>query len=284
MDIFTISTPDSLFHGSLSVVVESKEKWTCDLGNGWFIDVIPWNSNNTDDYWEPETEFRLFLNDGAEKKLIGADKVKSRHGRCGLRVNHTPRGTLLSTYGGKYLFESVYPQISPLKENTTLRIVGRKGSKIVDCKNTFESYPVHETLPIDSLLDNMESSGHQGVWKYLDRVTPKNHKVVLGGQYTVAIVDACESLDEKQFVEGTLLIVYIDGDSSVPSLWKKGQIKGVLSPTQFENHYNLEWYDNRHRVVGEKENSATFDGVNVLTLSFPLLESEVRLQKVGTGY
>lgn len=107
------------------------------------------------------------------------------------------------------------------------------------------------------------------IWTYLDRNTDPQ-KCEPGGRYTIATVkDDC----------GGYLIVYLDGADYARGEWEPLQIKGRLRPTVFRDHFDLEWYDTRRRVVAAEANASVTTSGSVLELNFPLLNSSMRFSR-----
>lgn len=106
-----------------------------------------------------------------------------------------------------------------------------------------------------------------GYWKYLDRNTDPAY-TRLGGEYSLAIV--------PDSTEGNYLILYLAGAATEASAWVPGMIKGRLTATPFQNHFNLVWYDASMRPYAS-ECSATLEQPTVLRLDLPLLKATIRL-------
>lgn len=106
-----------------------------------------------------------------------------------------------------------------------------------------------------------------GYWKYLDRDCDAQY-ARLGGEYRLAIVPDCDTDD--------FIIIYLDGAVTYTSVWQEGMIKGRLSPTPFEGHYDLIWYD-AMMLPHSAECSATLEQPAILRLDMPLLKAKIRL-------
>lgn len=135
----------------------------------------------------------------------------------------------------------------------------------------YTTVPQPEYAPFadtDSLIRHLEASvdGAEGLWQYLDRDTdPK--LAVPAARYRFATVAEDG---------GTYAIVLLDPVGQFAPL----QIKGRLTPTPFQGHYNLYWLDAAGLPV-DAENSATLElRGTVLRLSFPLLKSTLRYMRV----
>ena len=272
--IFEDKTPDDFFFGSVTYVLDTGSPWRCDLGNNYYIDIIPWNDKGSPDYWEPVVEYRLYLksNDENTSRLLSTSKLPSKDNMSALRLSTDADMTIVTGPQGVRIFNDLTEHISALQQRSCITVTGSKKAKSIKRDIQLETYPEINHLDIYELENLIDESPHTGIWNYLDRVTPKNQHVKIGGKYKVAIIPDSEKTEN-------LLIVYIDGDTSENSIWQPGDVKGYLTPTGFDNHYDLIWLDKHRFEAGLGECSATFDGINLLTLDFPLLESQIRFQK-----
>ena len=91
----------------------------------------------------------------------------------------------------------------------------------------------------------------------------------LGGRYTLAVVRADDGYD----------LIYIDGAQVKKSLWQPGMLKGHLARTAFNGSYDLTWIDATLEPMGEEAHASIENGI-ILTLSFPVYSSQVRLARV----
>lgn len=107
-----------------------------------------------------------------------------------------------------------------------------------------------------------------GQWRYFDRDADAE-KVPGVPDYTIAIV----ANDDASYT-----IVYL-GDNT--SLWSCGDVKGMLNPTQFQNHYNMLWYDAQGREHSTDVFADYLPDLDLLQLSFPLLGTVVRFARVA---
>lgn len=109
------------------------------------------------------------------------------------------------------------------------------------------------------------------LWTYLDRNTDPQ-KCEPGGRYTLATI--------KDGDGGGYLIVYLGGADYARTDWQPLQIKGRLRPTIFRDHFDLEWYDTRRRVVSAEAHASITTSGSVLELNFPLLNSTLRFSRL----
>lgn len=108
-------------------------------------------------------------------------------------------------------------------------------------------------------------------WAYLDRDI-KPEKAHIGGFYTLATVAT---------TDGSYIIVYIDGAENGAKHWEPLRIKGRLKPTDFENHFTLEWYDAASRSIDKETSADILLNNTVLRLNFPLYEASVRFSRMS---
>lgn len=99
------------------------------------------------------------------------------------------------------------------------------------------------------------------VWRYLDRESdPKI--ALLGGNYILTQI-------------GNDLL-YLAGAKTNAAHWRKGMLKGQLTPTGYEGYYRLQWYDATGRKLAD-ESFAQFDPqASTMTLTFPGLQASLR--------
>ncbi len=297
-----VATPCTEFSGSVNIRVDTDKPWLCDLGNGTVIGIIPWDSKASADYWDYTTEYRVYRLENASDSLGAQDpsdlairrsfydidilkdlkpvfstKEVSRRSVTALRLQQSDRDLSITVGGGKKL-RLPWPEQWPMLERcSTLRVFSCDRKNLPSVTDRLEAYPEAETYTgidefVPPVLKPDMTDDRTGYWTYLDRVTPKSGRTVVGGRYRLAIV---QDPDE----DGTLLLVYISGAEINKDLWTKGDIKGRLRPTSFENHYDLEWLDSHRKPAGMNECSATFEGINLLTLDFPLAGAQIRLQR-----
>lgn len=106
------------------------------------------------------------------------------------------------------------------------------------------------------------------LWRYFDRVNdPELGR--LGGEYTLATV-----ADGR----GGYTILYVSGAKTNRSRWKSMMIKGHLTPTIYEDQYDLTWYDAMMRPVST-DCSAVMSPA-MLEVKFPLYDTSFRFAPV----
>ena len=114
----------------------------------------------------------------------------------------------------------------------------------------------------------MSSDPIEGYWQYQDR-DMEDKWLRLGGRYTVAVVAASGGYD----------IIYLSGAQVNATQWQPGMLKGHISKTIFDGHYDLEWIDATFLPITLDAYAAFSDGV-LMTLNFPVYNSQMRLSKV----
>lgn len=121
----------------------------------------------------------------------------------------------------------------------------------------------------DSLTAHFAQSSDavEGFWEYFDRSLDET-ALRLGGRYRLALVRTADGYD----------IIYIDGAEVDNRLWRPGMLKGRLSPTRFTAHYDLLWYDTE-KLPFTTDIHASIDGNGIITLHFPLYNSQLRFVK-----
>ena len=115
---------------------------------------------------------------------------------------------------------------------------------------------------------NVTSDPLEGYWKYLDR-DMTDEWLRLGGRYTLAVVRADDGYD----------LIYIDGAQVKKSMWHEGMLKGHMTKTIFSGNYDATWIDATMEPI-EKDVQATIENGVILTLNFPVYNSQVRFAKV----
>lgn len=109
-----------------------------------------------------------------------------------------------------------------------------------------------------------------GYYRYFDRDTDPKYANP-GGSYTLEVIPIPNTSDYA--------ICYIEGASVNSSLWQPGMVKGILSPTDFESHFNLRWLDAAfHEIYAEQY--AQFQENNLLRLHFPIYNSSLRFERI----
>lgn len=113
-------------------------------------------------------------------------------------------------------------------------------------------------------------SGIEGIWVYLDRDID-THKASLGHKYSLAITKADDST--------TYQIISIDATEASRGFIKPIQVKGWMRPTNFNNNYDMVWYDTKGRELNDDNNAQLSDDGSILTLRFPVYKSQLRFTR-----
>ncbi len=111
------------------------------------------------------------------------------------------------------------------------------------------------------------SDFREGIYEYLDSDID-TARSRLGGHYSLAVIS-----DGK----GGYDIIYLDGAKENSQEWRAGMRKGRLSPTIFQNHYDLFWLDS-NRYDDMEELSCELDGT-LMVLHFPHERAVVRFSR-----
>lgn len=109
---------------------------------------------------------------------------------------------------------------------------------------------------------------YEGYWNYLDRDL-EDKWLKLGGRYTVALVETPTGYD----------IIYVDGAQVKKSQWLTGMLKGRLKNTIFTDNYQAMWIDATFKPF-EQDVYAAFESGVILTINFPVYQSQIRFSKV----
>ncbi|MCM1348415.1 MAG: hypothetical protein NC338_03305 [Firmicutes bacterium] len=109
----------------------------------------------------------------------------------------------------------------------------------------------------------------EGLYKYLDRNTdPRLSRP--GGNYTLALIKASA---------GGYDLIYIDGAATNATQWEPGMLKARLTPTIFQNQYDLVWYDSMFNALAQ-DCSASIEQGAILTINIPAIKASMRFSLV----
>lgn len=106
-----------------------------------------------------------------------------------------------------------------------------------------------------------------GVWKALDRDTD-SRRALAGGRYRLLVAEKGDGFD----------IIYLGGADVADDEWLPGMLRGRLTPTGFEGHYDLEWVDARHDLIS-RDAYCQLENDMIMSLQFPLLKSVLRFTR-----
>lgn len=122
------------------------------------------------------------------------------------------------------------------------------------------------------------ATGVVGVWEFLDRDTDSGWAEP-GGMYRLAVVPHIDAGNcEYKGVQPVYDVIYLGGAKVEASHWMPGMVKARLYATQFENHYDVVWFDARMEWMGA-EVSADFISSDILAFHFPLHKSHMRFAR-----
>lgn len=108
----------------------------------------------------------------------------------------------------------------------------------------------------------------EGYWTLFDREIDES-LIKLGGFYTLACVREGEDY----------MFLYVDGANVNADNWHPGEIKAVLSPSQFPGIYLVEWRDAMKEPMKYDIKSQKGEG-DTLLIQFPYQASKIRLRKI----
>lgn len=137
-------------------------------------------------------------------------------------------------------------------------------------------------MSLESLRARIDGSHDplEGFWTYFDRNNdPKYAR--MGGRYTLGIVkrepdNGAEAPGDSACYD----IIYVSGAQTYGDRWKPMMVKGVLRPTIFEGHYDMEWIDATFSPITEDINAVVESDGALLTLNFPMLRTTMRFSKI----
>lgn len=123
------------------------------------------------------------------------------------------------------------------------------------------------TLP-DCSPEELDAIGVT-VYRYLDNEV-NNARVLRGGDYKLAL---------KANGKGGYSLYYIEGATKNRIAWRPGMSKGELSPTIFENHYDLSWRDADFATDFDGAWGELIESGAILVLHFPHEEAVLRFSR-----
>jgi len=203
---------------------------------------------------------------GASDSIVGSYSSYVKYGRgrdaavsAILRVNEA--GARLD-FGGKTVdcgFDVPY--------NDAVGAVGFKTDrKATVLTNNLLSRYCHARMKYDGEIVFDDDDPLTGKWEYLDRDADRD-KVASAIDYQIAVVAEPDS---------TYTIIYAGEPADG---WNRGDIKGRLMPTDFENHFDLEWYDQSGRLYRRDTSADLLVEGRVLRFNFPILGTTVRFRR-----
>ena len=121
---------------------------------------------------------------------------------------------------------------------------------------------------LDEYLQNSEDS-LEGYWTLFDRELEEN-LLKIGGNYNLVCIKEGE----------TYLFYYLDGGTVNSKNWNKGDLKIVMTPSPFDEIYDVEWIDAMKEPMKKDIKAQKGEG-SILTIQFPYQSSKLRLRKMN---
>lgn len=249
-------------------------EWPHDTDSSQYKASVEILASSTDDPLFPaKTRYEIQRISGDSSSVYAKGDFECRIGRepsFSIVLRRTPSGAALSLGADK----AVETIAVPFSGDSLIAEAG-EGAAIQRHSLIIRSIQKHSRASfdsLDSLLGYIAASNDpmESVWEYLDRdINPSEAR--LGGKYIFATVLAPDGYD----------IVYIDGAEKTSGDWKSLDIKGKLTNTAFDGHYDLTWLA-APRHEADTEASATIGiGGEVLEFNFPTLRSRLRFRRAS---
>lgn len=185
-----------------------------------------------------------------------------------LRLKVTPSGSVVSGGTASQLFE--FPVAFDSRSAGGVGVVTK--SPLTVMRRTLDYVPVArpQFTAVEDIEAYLSASDDpcECYWTYFDRNTDPL-RANPGGLYTLATVSDGA---------GGYYILYIDGATVNNDFWRPLQVKGRLTPTVFQGHYNLLWFDSYGEAMTQ-EQSAAIENASLLTLNFPLYGAVIRFSR-----
>lgn len=158
----------------------------------------------------------------------------------------------------------------------TIRVILPDGTGVLNRSLRYDSLvqrkQIYPSESIDGLTARLQSSRDpiEGVYTYLDRnIDPKGAAGLSRTDYILAIEAHPDITDGYR-------IIYLGGGA--PG-WPAGQEKGILRPTLFIGHFDLEWTDHRGHLLKEECSAQMSPDNNIVTLNFPHQKARLRFSR-----
>lgn len=216
---------------------------------------------HADPFIEPEVRYTVF---GPSDSIISQGRVKCAHANDGFTVGLTAtRPAARLSFGGR---GEVFATEVPFDFTHPSGITADTGSgaKLLRHSLVVRSLDELPAIPfanIDTLAAYLRASRDpvEGLWSYLDRdMTVEQAR--LGQKYTLATVAG----DRGNFY-------IIDVDNFL--------LKGLLTPTPFDGHFDLLWYTTDGVTLSDETSASLQVDGHVLALKFGTLGATVRFAK-----
>lgn len=250
-------------------------KWdVIDDANFSMLRIKRCSADFNDDIYDNISEVTLIKTSEGREEILGKEKVPHRTLMFGLRVIKTDNNVVIRAGDGRNIFKDCDPLtfISTEGSECSIHIQGKHPFKIIR-KRLWQRVPKSSIAfnNVDSLNNYLATSTDpvEGMWEYMDRDMPELG-VTLGGFYRIATMKTGDHYT----------IALIDNAKAYADIWEPMQTKGRLLPTIFKNHFDLEWITSNRKDTISQETYAFIDDNNaVLTLKFPLLNTQIRFRR-----
>lgn len=157
-------------------------------------------------------------------------------------------------------------------------IVGSCGLQCSRVSVTYDVRPDRQFARFESIEEmdgylKSSSDAIEGYWRYLDRDNDRR-MAMPGGEYILSIIGNSD---------GSYDMYYVSGAKVNSGNWIPLQLKGRLIPTVFVNHFDLVWRDAMEDEMSAEQSATISDG-SLLTLNFPLYDTQLRFCRVIKDY
>ena len=251
--------------------------WGPESGEGYAgISAQRLNRKFDDMTYSPAVIFRLLSHKNGKTDVLAEQQTACDGDMCGIRVYTNGRITKITGGHSEPLFADGSVRVHvPLAAGTVFKVhAPEKSNTVIARRDIAERVTIRPALFSDTqaLAEHIAASRDslEGYWQYLDRNISKSGVDFASG-YRIATVRDGNSYQ----------ILYLGEDNGA---WKPLMVKGLLHPTIFINHFDLEWLDAQRLNHFTHETSATIsESESILTLSFPLFGARVRFRRIPAG-
>lgn len=191
-----------------------------------------------------------------------------------LAVSRDTCGTLDVSGGTARLAHLATVKLPPRRPLPAPALTCRGRAKVMVCVAEWQPdlrAPLLTPWTHAALCDRFERSTDplEGFWAYFDRANDPDYARP-GGRYRLACVAE---------PGGGYSLIYVDGAAVNGAAWQCGMLKGRLTPTVFENQFDLQWVDAMLEPITD-DIHARLENPVLLVLDFPLLKTTLRLAKL----
>ena len=262
--------PDSTAAAEVRVLFPGKNPaaMTLALDNGLILEFM--STRDFSDYTANSHSVTLQLKCG-DNELARAEYPLDYHPNMALTIGlDYSEPQQASVYiGDKELTAVATCAVPPMPAPRLMDVEAKSAVKLLHVVALKDATPMRAVVDIPAVLPTDRRCAR---WTYFDR-TNNPDKARPGGEYVLLTLPDPDC-------DGAYLLVYVSGATTLPELWQPGTVKGRLTPTVFQNHYNLTWTTADPTVILSRDCQASFnDDLTILTLSFPLEEATLRLSR-----